>query len=135
MLLQHETLHAMKSIPLYSLASFILAAALPLQTQALLLDCEINPDKTYTCIEISNADSPESPEDTQSYGDEYSGYIDEAKRSCVYREPRKRPAGKVGGSAQRTEELKSARKDYENCISDKARALWRQHNSPAQAAD
>jgi len=125
----------MNSIHLYSLTAFILAGALPLQTQALLLDCEINPDKTYTCIEISNSDSPNSLEDTQSYGDEYSGYIDEARQSCVYREPRKRAAGKGGGGVQRTEKLKSAREDYEDCISDKARALWRQHNNPAQAAD
>lgn len=125
----------MKSKLIYSLAGGFLSAISPLQVQAILLDCEINPDKTYTCIEISNTGSPGNPEEQASYGDEYNGYVEQAKQSCVYREPRKRATGKGGGSAQRTEELKSARKDYENCISDKARELWRRNNNPGQTAD
>jgi len=125
----------MKSKQLSSLVAGLLYTTLPLQTQALLLDCEINADKTYTCIELSDAGSPDSPGDQDSYGEEYSGYVEQAKQSCVYREPRKRAAGKGTGSAQRTEEIKSARKDYEKCISDQARALWRQNNNSSQAAD
>ncbi len=112
-----------------------MSAISTLQVQAILLDCEINPDKTYTCIEISDTDSRGTPDDDKSYGEEYSGYVEQAKQSCVYREPRKRATGKAGGSAVRTEELKSARKDYENCISDKARELWRRNNNPGQTAD
>ncbi len=126
----------MKSKKIYSLVAGLLYAALPLQAQALLLDCEINADKTYTCIELSDAGAAEkSPGDQGSYGEEYSGYVEQAKQSCVYQEPRKRAAGKGTGSAQRTEEIKSARKDYEKCVSDKARALWRQNNNSSQAAD
>jgi len=125
----------MKSKQLSSLVAGLLYATLPLQTQALLLDCEINADRTYTCIELSDAGSPDSPGDQDSYGEEYSGYVEQAKQSCVYQEPRKRAAGKGTGSAQRTEEIKSARKDYEKCVSDKARALWRQNNKSSQAAD
>ena len=125
----------MKSKQLYSLVAGLLYAALPLQTQALLLDCELNADKTYTCIELSDAGSPDSRGDQNSYGEEYGGYVEQAKQSCVYQEPRKRAAGKGTGSAQRTEEIKSARKDYEKCVSDKARALWRQNNNSSQAAD
>ena len=125
----------MKSKQINSLAGGLLSAILPLQTQALLLDCEINADKTYTCIEISDTASRGTPEDGKSYGEEYSGYVEQAKQSCVYEEPRKRAAGKAGGSAVRTEEIKSARKDYEKCISDRARSLWRQNNSSSRTAD
>jgi hypothetical protein len=125
----------MNSKQIYSLVAGLLYATLPLQAQALLLDCEINADRTYTCIEIGDAGSPDTPEGQESYGEKYSSYIEQAKQSCVYHEPRKRTAGKGTGSARRTEEIKSARKDYEKCISDKAWEIWHQNNNSSQTAN
>lgn len=114
---------------MYTLIISLVFAMLPLQANALLLDCEVNADKTYTCIEISGAVTVDAPEDQESYGEEYSSYIDQAKQSCVYKEPRKRTVGKGSGSAQRSEEIKAARRAYDNCIRDKARNLWRLNNN------
>ena len=118
--------------PVFTLIASFILAAIPLQANALLLDCEINADKTYTCIEISGAVTADAPEDKESYGEEYNRYVNQARQSCVYEEPRKRTVGKGSGGAQRSEMIKAARKDYDDCIRDKARALWRQNNNPNQ---
>jgi hypothetical protein len=110
------------------LISFLLLTV-PLPVGAILLDCEINADRTYTCIEISASTSrTEAPEGKETYSAEYSRYIEEAKNSCVYEEPRRRLGGKTTGGTLRNEDLKAARAAYEQCISDKARALWRSNN-------
>lgn len=106
----------------------------PLPAGAILLDCEVNADRVYTCIEISDAAThTAAPEGTETYSAEYSAYIEEAKKSCVYREPRRRVSGKNTSAALRVEELKSARADYEQCIADKARAMWRSNNAGGKA--
>ena len=108
---------------------------LPMTAPALLLDCEINADKTYTCVEISGVNPPEDSEKRQPGSEDHRSYMEQAKQSCVYREPRKRATGKGGGSALRSEEIKSAREDYEKCISDKAWELWHLNNTPGQSAN
>ncbi len=118
-----------------SLVAGFISATFPLTVPALLLDCEINPDKTYTCVEISPTDVPDISREQAPKREDHRRYIEQAKKSCVYREPRKRISNKGGGSALRTEELKSARKDYEKCISEKAWELWHQNNNPGQSAN
>ena len=127
-----KTLYRMNSQPVYTLIVSLVFAVIPLQANALLLDCEINADKTYTCIEISGAVTADTPEDQKSFGEEYSSYFEQAKQSCVYEEPQKRTVGKGSGSAQRSEKIKTARMKYDDCVRDKARILWRQNNSPNQ---
>lgn len=122
----------MNNQPVYTLIASLILAAIPFQANALLLDCEINADKTYTCIEISRAVTTDAPDDQESYGEEYSSYFEQAKQSCVYEEPQKRAGGKGSGSAQRSEKIKSARKEYDDCVRDKARTLWLRNNSPNQ---
>jgi len=111
---------------------FILALlSLPIPAGAVLLDCEINAQRIYTCVEVGeSATAAETADGTETYGDEYRGYIEQAKQQCVYNEPRRRVAGKNTGSALRIEELKSARAEYEQCISKTARELWRKNNPP-----
>lgn len=113
----------------YALTASLLAM-LPTPGAAILFDCELNADKTYTCIEISATDSPASNEDQATYGEEYSGYVEQAKQSCQYEEPRVRAGGKSIGGPQLTEARKAARKAYDDCIKDGARELWREHNRP-----
>jgi hypothetical protein len=58
------------------------------------------------------------------------------KQQCLYEEPRRRTAGKNTGIALRTEEQKSAREQYEQCINETARKLWLSDNpssAPEQA--
>lgn len=118
----------MKNRTLRLALPLLLGIAFP--AHAILLDCEINADRTYTCIEISDATArTETSPGRETYGPEYSGYVEEAKASCVYNEPRRRVAGKNTGAALRSEELKSARAKYEKCITDKARELWRRNNT------
>ena len=125
----------MSSKQTYSLAAGFVFITLPLKVPALLLDCEINPDKTYTCIEISAPNRPDVSKEQVPKREDHRSYMEEAKQSCVYREPRKRVSSKGGGSALRSEALKSAREDYEKCISDKAWELWHQNNNSDQTAD
>jgi len=115
--------------------AFILTLlSLPLPAAAVLLDCDINAERIYTCVEIG--DSPaaaDTPDNKQAYGEEYRRYIEQAKQQCVYHEPRRRVAGKNTGGALRVEELKSARAEYEQCISETARELWRKKNPPGNS--
>ncbi len=106
---------------------------LPLPAGAILLDCDVNAERIYTCIEIGNsATSTDNPDSQETYSDEYRRYIEQAKEHCVYNEPRRRVSGKNTG-ALRVEELKSAREEYDQCINDTARELWRKSNPPGNA--
>jgi hypothetical protein len=103
--------------------------SLPLPARAVLLDCDIDARRIYTCTEVGeSAATVPAPDGAQTYGDEYLNYFEQAKQQCVYNEPRRRVNGKDTGGALRVELLKSARKDYEDCISATARELWRQNN-------
>jgi hypothetical protein len=108
--------------------------SLPLPAAAVLLDCDINAERIYTCVEIGDSAATADPADSQqTYGEEYRGYIEQAKQRCVYNEPRRRVAGKNTGGALRVEELKSARAEYDQCISETARELWRSNNPPVNS--
>jgi hypothetical protein len=97
------------------------------------LDCDINAERIYTCVEIGNsAVATDTPDNQETYSEEYRRYIGQAKEHCVYNEPRRRVAGKNSG-ALRVEELKSAREEYEQCINDTARELWRKNNPPGNS--
>ena len=104
---------------------------LPNPARAVLLDCEIDAQRIYTCVEVGGSETAaQSPDGTEAYGDEHSSYIERAKQQCVYNEPRRRASGKNTGGAFRIEQLKKARKEYEQCISETARELWRKDNPP-----
>jgi len=105
--------------------------SLPLSARAVLLDCEIDAKGIYTCVEVgASAPSARTQGDAAFYGEEYSRYVEQAKQQCVYNEPRRRTTGKTSGGALRVELLKSAREDYEQCINETARELWRKNNPP-----
>lgn len=101
---------------------------------AVLLDCDVNAERIYTCVEIGTSVGDTAPGDnSETYGEEYRRYVEQAEQVCVYNEPRRRVAGKNTGGALRVEELKSARADYEQCISETARGMWRKNKPPATA--
>lgn len=105
--------------------------SLPNPVRAVLLDCEINAQRIYTCIEVSEpATAAQTPGSAENYSDEYLSYIEQAKEQCVYNEPRRRAGGKNAGNAFRIEQLKWALKEYEECVSETARELRRKNNPP-----
>ncbi len=109
----------------------LILLALPITSGAVLLDCEIDAQRIYTCVEVGEpAAAGGKADDTEAYGDEYRRYLEQAEQQCVYNEPRRRVAGKNTGGALRMEDLKSAREEYEQCVSAKARELWRKNNPP-----
>jgi hypothetical protein len=104
---------------------------LPLPARAVLLDCEIDARRVYTCIEVGpGGGAAGTPDAAPAYGDAYSGYVEQARQQCVYEEPRRRAAGKNTGIALRTEELKVAKRKYGDCIGTTARELWLRDNPP-----
>lgn len=110
---------------------------LPLPAAAVLLDCDINADHIYTCVEIGASATVADPQvrqestaSPQTYGEEYQRYLEQAQQRCVYNEPRRRSAGKNTGAALRVEELKSARAEYDQCIRETARKIWLENNPP-----
>jgi hypothetical protein len=109
----------------------LILLSLPISAGAVLLDCEIDAQRIYTCVEVGeSAIAARQTDDAEAYGDEYRRYLEQAKQQCVYNEPRRRVAGKNTGGALRMEELKSARQEYEQCVSATARELWRKNNPP-----
>lgn len=108
----------------------VMLLSAPLQCGAILLDCEVQKNGIYQCIEISEpGTTPATTTQEESYGSTYNEFREQAKSRCTYEEPRKRAGGKNTGAASRTEDIKSARKDYEQCINEHARALWQQHKA------
>lgn len=112
-----------RSIPL--LAAVLLAGALP--ARAVILDCEINIDGTYTCIEIR--DTSVSPEVRAKARESQRVYVEQAQEQCEYQEPRRRMGGRATSGAQRQEDLKRAKREYDKCVAEKAEAL-RQADQP-----
>ncbi|MFQ5643281.1 MAG: hypothetical protein ACE5FQ_06235 [Thiogranum sp.] len=94
-----------------------------LPTPAILLDCKQNKDGTYLCVEIEGARETEAA--TGQVPEIDSTRIEQARKECVYRRPRTR---KGSGSAVRAEARKSAQKDYERCVADRAWELRNQEN-------
>jgi len=103
---------------------------LPLPAGAVLLDCEINAERIYRCVEINaSAVAPDTAKGQDADAAEYARYVAAAKKACVYTEPPSRPAAKNASAALRAEKLKAAREAYEQCVADKTRALWLKNRS------
>jgi hypothetical protein len=107
----------------------LVLAGLPLSAAAVLLDCQINDQRIYTCVEVGVPGAETQPVE-QVDSEAYGPYLEQAQQQCVYREPRRRTGGKKTSLAARTEQLKSAREDYEACVSATARELWLKDNPP-----
>jgi hypothetical protein len=107
----------------------------PVTARAVLLDCEINPDKTYTCIEIGARTTTGAVEARETgYSEEFSNYIEQARSECVYNEPAKRSGNKNSSGTYRVEAIKRATAEYDSCVTERARSLWKQ-NQPASPAE
>ena len=101
---------------------------------AIQLDCEKNADGTYTCIEIGKpavtppaaeaVSSPKAASDDKTPPVE-PDYLEQARKECVYNKPRKRIGGQKHGAAQKREQEKAARKDYEDCVAEAALRIRR----------
>ena len=105
---------------------------LPSPATALLLDCEINADKTYTCIELDG--KPHDQDNISAVlptedGNALSNYLEQARDQCEYKEPPKRSGNKNSGGTYRVEAIKKARENYDDCVNTHARGLWRKHKS------
>jgi hypothetical protein len=100
------------------LACLFLAAPLP--ALGIILDCEVNVDGTYTCVEIHGTVVTEDAR--KQARAEQQKYYEQASSQCEYREPRRRPVGK-GSSALRMEDQKKAQAEYEACIARKAEEM------------
>ena len=94
---------------------------------AILLDCKQNSDGTYLCVEIEGSQAIEPAKSTVPEID--SVHIEQARKECIYREPRKRMGS---GSAVRSEARKSAQEDYERCVAGRAWELKHLENRSSQ---
>ena len=92
---------------------------------AILLDCKQNADNTYLCVEIEGSQAIEHAENRVPEID--SAHIEQARKECVYREPRTRMGAR---SAVRAEARKSAQKDYDRCVANRAWELKNLEKSP-----
>lgn len=101
------------------LTALLVAGALP--ARAVILDCELNMDGTYTCVEIR--DTRVSPEVREQARESHRAYLEEAQQYCEYQEPRRRMGGRATSGAQRMEDLKRAKREYDRCVADKAEEL------------
>jgi len=87
----------------------------------LVLDCEVNIDGTYTCVEVGATAVP--PAARAAAQENFRVYLEKAQAQCEYDEPRRRTGGRAASGAQRLEDLKRARKEYDECVATKAEAL------------
>jgi hypothetical protein len=94
---------------------------------AILLDCKQNNDGTFLCVEIEGSQAIEPAKSTVPEID--SVHIEQARKECIYREPRKRMGS---GSAVRSEARKSAQEDYDRCVADRAWELKNLENRSGQ---
>jgi hypothetical protein len=92
-----------------------------MHAQAVILDCEINFDGTYSCVEIR--DTSVSPEARAEAQETQRVYVERAQEHCEYQEPRRRMGGRASSGAQRLEDLKRAKREYDKCVAEKAEAL------------
>ena len=81
---------------------------LPLQAAAIILDCEVNVDGTYTCIEIHGTVVTEEARNKAKQ--EQQKYYQQAQDKCEYREPRR-----VEAAAQRRREFVDAQIGRASC--------------------
>ena len=106
-----------------------LLLTVPLQASGIILDCEVNVDGTYTCIEIHGTVVTEDARNKAR--EEQQKYYQQASSQCEYREPRRRPVGK-SSSALRMEDLKRARAEYEACVARKAEEMRKADSADPQ---
>lgn len=97
-----------------------LCLAAPLPALGIILDCEVNVDGTYSCVEIhGTVVTEEAREQARA---EQQRYYEQASSQCEYQAPRRRPVGK-GSSALRMEDQKRAQAEYEACVARKAEEM------------
>jgi len=92
----------------------------PASSFGIVLDCDLNADGTYTCVEIGGATV--SPKAGNEAMQSQLAYIKQARKNCVRKEPLRRPNRK-GGVAVRSEDLKRVERKYQQCVAHKAAAL------------
>jgi len=92
----------------------------PVSSFGIVLDCDLNADSTYTCVEITG--SPVSPKAGSKAVESQRAYIEQARKDCVREAPPQRPNRK-GGAATRSEDLKQVEKKYQQCVAHKAAIL------------
>lgn len=102
---------------------------IPLQAFGIILDCEVNVDGTYTCIEIHGTVVTEDAR--KKARAEQQKYYQQASGQCELKEPRRRPAGK-GSSALRMEDRKRAQAEYEACIARTAEEMRKADSADPQ---
>jgi hypothetical protein len=92
--------------------------------QALLLDCKDNGDGTYFCVKFDPVrDAAEGSSGAAETVQADNPYIEEAKKECTYKKPR-RVGGSVGSrTALSREKEKAAQLEYERCLARKAHQL------------
>ena len=106
-----------------------LALLLPLHARAIILDCEVATDGTYTCVEIHGTVVTEDARKKAKA--EQRMYYERALDKCEYKEPRRRSMGKTG-SARLMEERKRAQQEYDACVARKAEEMRKADNANAQ---
>lgn len=116
-------------IKIFYCLSALLSMVVPLTALAIQLDCEKNSDGTYTCIEIGKpSHSSTSSSDTNSTESIDPGYLEQARKECTYQNPRKWKSGQKHGAAQKMEQEKAARKEYQDCLSKTAARIRNAEN-------
>lgn len=95
--------------------------AVPLPVAGIILDCDINADGTYTCVEIDGTAIPD--EVREQARESQRAYIEEARTRCVYEEPRRRSGGKAPTGAKWMEAQKRAKEKYDACIASEAEKI------------
>lgn len=113
-----------------SLFTAVAALTVSLPAAAIIFDCDLNADGTYTCVELQGLDVPETTREEAR--EMQRKYIEQARTQCEYREPRRAMGGRQKSAAHWMEDKKKARKDYEDCIADKANELQRTDQQTGQ---
>ncbi len=99
-------------------------AVIPLQVTAIQLDCQDNGDGTYFCVEIDPVrDAAENSSALSEAVERNNPYIEEAKKECTYKPPRRHGNASGSRAALFKEREKSAKQDYEYCLASKAHEI------------
>ncbi len=97
---------------------------LPLQVEAIQLDCQDNGDGTYFCVKIDPVrDADGSATALSEAVKSNNPYIEEAKKECTYEKPRRIGSAVGSHAALNREKEKSAQQEYERCLARKAHEL------------
>lgn len=97
---------------------------IPLQVEAILLDCQDNGDGTYFCVKIDPVlDTDGSSTALSEALKTNQPYIEEAKKECTYKKPRRVGSAVGSHAALNREREKAAQEEYERCLANKAHEL------------